>query len=231
MFGLELKNELADVRLQRQKEISETVIRVQEKERTRIGHELHDNVNQILSSCKLMLEVAKENKEKAPLLTEKSYQSIQLAISEIRKISHDLNPSSVEDFGLKEAIAEMINKINLSGKLHVVFKFNLAEKKMQLKSEDKIAIYRIVQEQLNNVIKHAHAKNAVVDLAIKSSKIYLLVQDDGNGFNSKKINKGIGLKNIHHRVEYYHGTIVIESAKNKGCKTSIVLNITSQGKK
>ena len=74
-------------------------------------------------------------------------------------------------------------------------------------------------------------KNVVVDLTIKSSKIYLSVEDDGNGFNSKKINKGIGLKNIHHRVEYYHGTIAIESAKNKGCKTSIVLNIAPPGKK
>ena len=57
------------------------------------------------------------------------------------------------------------------------------------------------------------------------------MQDDGNGFHPKKINKGIRLKNIHHRVEYYNGTINIESEKNKGCKTSIVLNNTSQGKK
>jgi len=211
--------------------IVRSIIETQEKERRLLSVELHDNVNQILSSCKLMLEVAKENKEKAPLLTEKSYHSIQLAISEIRKISHDLNPSAVEDFGLKEAIAEMVDKINLSGKLKIVFRFMSAGKKAQLKSEDKIAIYRIVQEQLNNVIKHAHAKNVVVDLAIKSSKVYLLVEDDGNGFNSKKTNKGIGLKNIHHRVEYYHGTIAIESAKNKGCKTSIVLNIAAPHKK
>ena len=206
--------------------IVRSIIETQEKERRLLSVELHDNVNQILSSCKLMLEVAKENKEKAPLLTEKSYQSIQLAISEIRKISHDLNPSSVEDFGLKEAITEIIDKINLSGKLNIVFKFSAADKKTHLKSEDKIAIYRIVQEQLNNVIKHAHAKNVMVDLVIKSSKVYLLVEDDGAGFNPKKINKGIGLKNTHHRVEYYHGTIVIETAKNKGCKTSIVLNIS-----
>lgn len=210
--------------------IVRSIIETQEKERRLLSVELHDNVNQILSSCKLMLEVARENKEKAPLLTEKSYQSIQLAISEIRKISHDLNPSSVEDFGLKEAITEMIDKINLSGKLNVDFRFTVAGKKTPLKSEDKIAIYRIVQEQLNNVIKHANAKNVMVDLAIKSSKVYLLVEDDGNGFDSKKNNKGIGLKNIHHRVEYYHGTIDIASAKNKGCKTSIILNISSNKK-
>jgi two-component system sensor histidine kinase UhpB len=178
-----------------------------------------------------MLEVAKENKDKAPLLTEKSYQSIQLAITEIRKISHNLNPSAVEDFGLSEAITEMVDKINLSEKVKVDFKFFATVKKTPLKSEDKIAVYRIVQEQLNNILKHANAKNVFIDLAIKPLKIHLFIEDDGNGFNPKKINKGIGLKNIHHRVEYYHGTIAIESGKNKGCKMTITLNISSVSKK
>ena len=166
--------------------IVRSIIETQEKERRQLSVELHDNVNQILSSCKLMLEVAKENKDKAPLLTEKSYQSIQLAMAEIRKISHDLNPSAVEDFGLKEAITEIIDKINLSGKLKVIFKFSLNGKKIQLKSEDKIAIYRIVQEQLNNIMKHAQAKNVLVDLSVKSSVVNLLIEDNGKGFNSKK---------------------------------------------
>ena len=211
--------------------IVRSIIETQEKERRQLSVELHDNVNQILSSCKLMLELAKENKDKAPLLTEKSYQSIQLAITEIRKISHNLNPSAVEDFGLGEAITEMVDKINLSEKVKVDFKFFAAVKKTALKSEDKIAVYRIVQEQLNNILKHAHAKNVFIELAIKPSKIHLFIEDDGNGFNPKKTNKGIGLKNIHHRVEYYHGTIAIESSKNKGCKMTITLNISSINKK
>ena len=208
--------------------IVRSIIETQEKERRQLSVELHDNVNQILSSCKLMLEVAKENEDKAPLLTEKSYQSIQLAMAEIRKISHDLNPSAVEDFGLKEAITEMIDKINLSGKIKIVFRFAVTGKKIQLKSEDKIAIYRIVQEQINNIIKHAHAKNVMIDINLKSSIVYLLLEDDGKGFNIKKTNKGIGLKNIYHRVEYYHGTISIDTARNKGCKMSITLNIASR---
>jgi PAS domain S-box-containing protein len=211
--------------------IVRSIIETQEKERRQLSVELHDNVNQILSSCKLMLELAKENKDKAPLLTEKSYQSIQLAITEIRKISHNLNPSAVEDFGLREAITEMVDKINLSEKVKIDFKFSATAKKTPLKSEDKIAVYRIVQEQINNILKHAHAKNVFIDLTIKPLKIHLFIEDDGNGFNPKKINKGIGLKNIHHRVEYYHGTIAIESGKNKGCKMTITLNISSVSKK
>ena len=204
--------------------IVRSIIETQEKERRQLSVELHDNVNQILSSCKLMLELAKENKEKAPLLTEKSYQSIQLAIAEIRKISHNLNPSAVEDFGLKEAIAEMVDKINLSEKVKVNFKFSTGKKAL-LNSEDKIAIYRIIQEQLNNIVKHADAKNVLVEIAMKSSQVHLLIEDDCNGFNSKKANTGIGLKNIHHRVEYYHGTISIVTARKKGCRMIITLNI------
>jgi PAS domain S-box-containing protein len=165
--------------------IVRSIIETQEKERRQLSVELHDNVNQILSSCKLMLEVAKENKDKAPLLTEKSYQSIQLAIAEIRKISHDLNPSAVEDFGLKEAISEMVDKINFSDKIKVVFRYTVTGKKLPLKSESKIAIYRIVQEQLNNILKHAHAKIVSVFLDIQSQEVRLVIEDDGKGFNLK----------------------------------------------
>jgi PAS domain S-box-containing protein len=205
--------------------IVRSIIETQEKERRQLSVELHDNVNQILSSCKLMLEVAKENKEKAPLLTEKSYQSIQLAIAEIRKISHDLNPSSVEDFGLKEALKEMIEKLNLSGKINIVFKFTGSIKSLY-KSEDKIAVYRIVQEQLNNILKHANANNVSVTVHIKALQIQLKIEDDGRGFNPKKNHKGLGFRNIYHRVEYYRGNINIETGINKGCKMSIMLNIS-----
>jgi PAS domain S-box-containing protein len=205
--------------------IVRSIIETQEKERRQLSVELHDNVNQILSSCKLMLEVAKENKEKAPLLTEKSYQSIQLAIAEIRKISHDLNPSSVEDFGLKEALKEMIEKLNLSGKINIVFKFTGSIKSLY-KSEDKIAVYRIVQEQLNNILKHANANNVSVTVHIKALQIQLKIEDDGRGFNLKKNHKGLGFRNIYHRVEYYRGNINIETGINKGCKMSIMLNIS-----
>ena len=121
----------------------------------------------------------------------------------------------------------MIDKINLSGRLKITFRFSTKGKKLHLKSEDKIAVYRIVQEQLNNIMKHAQARIVLVDLSIKSSVVNLVIEDDGKGFNPKKTNKGIGLKNIHHRVEYYHGSLDIETAQNKGCKMSIVLNIAS----
>lgn len=205
--------------------IVRSVIETQEKERRQLSVELHDNVNQILSSCKLMLEVAKENRDNSQNLTEKSYQSLQLAIAEIRKISHELNPSTVEDFGLKEAVGEMIDKINLSGKIFINFSYKENKKKKELKSEDKIAAYRIVQEQVSNILKHSGAKNVLLRIGIKPEEINLVIEDDGIGFDPQKINKGIGLKNIHHRVEYYRGTMHIKTGKNKGCRLSVQLNI------
>jgi PAS domain S-box-containing protein len=215
----------------KKRQILRSIIETQEKERRQVSVELHDNVNQILSSCKLMLEVAKDNIEKAPLLTEKSYQSIQLAIEEIRKISHNLNPSAVEDFGLKEAIAEMIDKVNASGKLSVDFKFKPEGKKVSIKSEDKIAVYRIIQEQMNNIVSHANANKVLIYLYVKSNEVHLTIEDDGKGFHPEKIRNGTGLKNIHHRVEYYHGKISIETERNTGCKMKIFLNLAAGKKK
>jgi PAS domain S-box-containing protein len=223
----QLQEKLVSQEESKKRQIVRSIIETQEKERRQISVELHDNVNQILSSCKLMLEVAKDNIDKAPLLTEKSYQSIKLAIEEIKKISHNLNPSAVEDFGLKEAITEMVGKLNASGKLSITFRFEHEGKKTSIKSEDKIAIYRIIQEQLNNISTHANARKVLIDLHIQSGEVHLIIEDDGKGFHPEKVRKGIGLKNIHHRVEYYHGKISLETERNKGCKMKIFLNLAA----
>jgi two-component system sensor histidine kinase UhpB len=121
----------------------------------------------------------------------------------------------------------MIDKVNASGKITVVFKFEQDGRRTPIKSEDKIAVYRIIQEQLNNIIRHANARKVLVELSVKSNEIDLTIEDDGKGFDPKKIRKGIGLKNIHHRVEYYHGKISLETEKNKGCKMKIFLNLAA----
>ena len=100
-------------------------------------------------------------------------------------------------------------------------------KKTCIKSEDKIAIYRIIQEQLNNITWHANARKVLIDLRIQSDEVYLTIEDNGKGFHPEKIREGIGLKNIHHRVEYYHGKISLETEKNKGSKMKIFLNLTA----
>jgi two-component system sensor histidine kinase UhpB len=185
---------------------------------------LHDNVNQVLASCKLMLEYAKENKANAQVLTEKSYQSLQTVIDEIRKISHDLNPSVIEDIGLTEAIEQMADKINLTNKLKVHFRSGIAGPDT-FREQDKVSIYRIIQEQLNNIIKHAQAKEVTITLAVKDNTVHLGIEDDGVGFDVNKVKKGLGLKNINHRVEYHRGSLQITSVPGAGSRMDVSLSI------
>ena len=223
---VDLQRKLVQEEKNKKRQIVRSIIETQEKERREMSVELHDNVNQILSSCQLMLEVAKDNPETSAYLTEKTYHSLRTAISEIRRISHELNPSAIEDIGLTEAIGEMVEKINMSGKIQVQF-HHKEYGSTQIGMADKIAVYRIVQEQLNNILKHAEASTVRIHLYFKPSRIYLHIQDNGKGFDMKNTKKGIGLKNIRHRVEYYQGKLKIETGPGMGCKLKVLLIIPS----
>ena len=219
-----LQEQLVNQEKRSKREIIKSIIQTQEKERRKLSVELHDNVNQMLASCKLMLEVAKEDGDNAKMLTEKTYQSIQTVIDEIRRISHDLNPSAIVDVGLVEAIEQLTEKINVSGKIRVRFVPNSREYNT-LNEDDKIAIFRMVQEQLSNILKHANASNIVIRLEVMSNKVRLCIKDDGVGFNLSQCKKGLGLHNIYNRVEYYSGSIQIHTSEGNGCEMCITLKL------
>ncbi|HVF81496.1 MAG TPA: PAS domain S-box protein [Flavisolibacter sp.] len=223
----QLQQKLVEQEKKSKRELVKSIIETQEKERRELSVELHDNVNQMLASCKLMLEVAMEAGNNAKMLTEKSYQSIQTVIDEIRRISHDLNPSAIIDVGLAEAIEQLIHKINLAGKIAIQFTSHNKQYKCGLPEEDRVAIFRIVQEQLNNILKHAKAKNVIISLKIEDGLVMLCIKDDGVGFDLAKCRKGLGLRNIYNRVEYYGGTINIKSGAGRGCEMCIMLDTTA----
>ncbi|RYF85619.1 MAG: PAS domain S-box protein, partial [Chitinophagaceae bacterium] len=154
----------------------------------------------------------------ARMLTEKTYQSIQTVINEIRRISHDLNPSAIVDVGLVEAIEQLIEKINLAGKIRITFVPDKRRYKDFLDEEDKIAIFRIVQEQLSNILKHANASGVMIRLEVVNGLVKLCIKDDGIGFDLQKCKKGLGLRNIYNRVDYYGGSIAIQTSEGRGCE-------------
>ncbi|HUC82958.1 MAG TPA: PAS domain S-box protein [Flavisolibacter sp.] len=205
-----------------------SIIEAQEKERKQLSLELHDNVNQILSSCKLLLDVAKSNREMAPSLTEKASIHLQTAITEIRKISHDLNPAAVQDIGLVEAVHQMVADINEMGRIQIKFVQEGCLKKECLKEEDRISVFRIIQEKLTNILKHSQAKNAVIKLSLKKNRLHLVMSDDGIGFDVSKVKKGIGIKNIQNRVDYYQGTMKLKASPGKGCSMEIKMHMEDQ---
>jgi two-component system, NarL family, sensor histidine kinase UhpB len=221
----ELQNRLLRQEMKSKREIIRNIIETQEKERRQLSVELHDNINQMLASCKLMLEVAQDNKEAAPVLIKKSYEGLQTAITEIRKLSHRLNPSAIEDIGLDEAVREMVEKINLSKRLQITYSCDGHETEGQLLGKDKVAIYRIIQEQLSNILKHAQATHVHIQLQLQIPKVHISIQDDGVGFNPTTVKKGLGLKSIQNRVDYYFGELNMESAPGKGCLLTAWINV------
>lgn len=213
---LRMEAELMQHRLLQQEIIAETAIHAQERERDELGRELHDNINQILASTKLYLEMAFNGDTK--MLTQalsKGYENINLAIKEIRQLSKHLVPPVLED-KLINILKEMADEIHAA--TNIIFVFNATgfdEKK--LNDELKLMIYRIVQEQVNNIVKYARASQVDIYLTNDGHQISLLIADNGVGFDTSQKSKGIGLRNIENRVKFYKGNVSIRSQKGKGC--------------
>jgi PAS domain S-box-containing protein len=219
----ELENELADVRLQRQKEISETVIRVQEKERTRIGHELHDNVNQILSTVKLFFDGVTPDGQEQKKLKNKSIEYLQMAIDEIRKLSKELVTPQLKKETLAESIKAVITDIQMTGALKISLAHDINDQ--LLSPGKKITLFRIIQEQLKNIIKHSQATTTQISIKTDDENVKLEIRDNGKGFDPQQTRQGIGLANIHERTQFYNGVANIDASAGKGCTLTVTIPI------
>ena len=220
---IRLEKELALQHRLKQQQITEVVLDAQERERFELGQELHDNINQILATSKLYLDVAIEEREPRIELLDKSRRNISMAIEEIRKLSHELITPSLNDLGLVQTIRELIRSIQSVKRMKIRLDVaGLDEDELQ--PEQKINIYRIIQEQLNNILKHAQANNVDIELYNAQEQVSLRLTDDGKGFDPRIRRKGVGISNIISRAELYNGKVEIESAPGKGCQLVVILN-------
>ena len=190
-----LEAELAEQKINKQREITEATIQAQEKERTELGKELHDNINQILSTTKLYIDMALTETDIREELLQKTYRNISSAIEEIRMLSKSLVPPSLGDIGLKEAVSELVASLNISQRIKLTLKTSGMET-VSMADNIKLMAYRIVQEQVNNIIKHSRATTAEIKLAVSKKMFNITVKDNGIGFDSKRKSNGIGLSNI-----------------------------------
>jgi two-component system sensor histidine kinase UhpB len=217
-----LKDEINKEKINRQKEITKATIIAQEKERLELGRELHDNVNQILSTSKLFIENSFYNPDRQEEMLNKSKNLISCSIEELRKLSRFLAPPTLGDLTLKESIEEIVSEYNqIDSKKSIRYTIiDLNEDK--LSDELKISIYRIIQEQLNNIHKYANAAKVHILLKHDENKIALHIEDDGCGFDVRAKRKGHGITNIINRAETFNGDIQIVSSPENGC--SIFIN-------
>ncbi|MBS1917802.1 MAG: PAS domain S-box protein [Bacteroidetes bacterium] len=222
----DMEKKLLMQELNRQKQIMQAVVEAQEKERAEIGKELHDNVNQILSTTKLNLESVKNRNEDWENVISRSVKNISHAINELRNISRSLVPSSIGDLGLIDSINDLIENIKALNVVHVEF-YPIGQIEDKVNAQQKLMLFRIVQEQVNNVLKHSQADNLIIELILIDNRIELNISDDGKGFDPAKVKhkKGLGLSNIINRVGLFDGKVSIVSAKGQGCKLSVQVPI------
>jgi signal transduction histidine kinase len=151
-------------------------------------------------------------------------ENINNAINEIRKISRALVPSSIEDLGLTESINDLVEHINSTKSINVEF-YTVCWSDEIIGSTQKLTLFRIIQEQVNNVLKHSGAKNLIIELEMDEyeNSIKLNISDDGKGFDPEKIKtkKSLGFSNIFSRTHLFDGKISIVSAPEKGCKLNV----------
>lgn len=219
----QLRNALLEQTIQRQKEITEITIQAQEKERSEIGKELHDNVNQLLTTAKLMIDTALAAPNMQTTYLNKSRDIILLSINEIRNISHSLMAPSFKEDDFVEAIHTMVDDVNMSGKINFDLQIPLTKELEALNDNVKLSLYRIIQEQLNNILKYSKASKAVIALNHADGAFHLTISDDGVGFNTKNRPKGIGLRNIASRAELYSGSMTITSNPGQGTVLEVTI--------
>ncbi len=196
----------------------QAIIKTQEDERYEIGGELHDNVCQILAATRLSLGMMKDllPMEGAIWFDQcKSYLS--LATEEIRNLSHRLAPSFFKGSTLEEKFRTLLGEFNVEGKYDVSIFFNNAVEVSSVSTEMQLNLYRILQEELNNIFKYAKASSIEVHVFVEKDKIAMSISDNGIGFDMSAVKSGIGLANMKRRAALFSGNLDIKSSPGNGC--------------
>lgn len=210
------QNKLQQMEQEQQKILLNASIKLQEEERQRLAADLHDDAGPLLATARLYLNENLVNQDKATQLQSifQARQIIDDTIQLVRNISHSLMPPTLKNFGLESAINDLFQKISGSGAINASSRFH--EYKDRLKGEKELIMFRVVQELINNILKHSNASFIHLTQNVHGDKFYLRIHHDGRGIiqsDFDKLNKsnvGLGLKNISSRLRVVQGNINFE---------------------
>ncbi|MEZ5195471.1 MAG: tetratricopeptide repeat protein [Bacteroidales bacterium] len=215
------------VQLEEEKKLlaARAIVEGQEEERKRIAKDLHDGLGVILSTVKMHFSLLKEKSPDNKPLIEKASKLLEQATGDVRRISHNMMPGLLTKLGLYEAAEELFDKVNEIEGLEAHIR--IEGEQARLPENTEIMLYRIIQEMVNNTIKHANAKNLVLSMEINPGQLLLKYSDDGTGFNvdDKLAQKSIGLSSIQSRVSFLNGTEEIESSEGNGVTYTILVPV------
>lgn len=226
-----LKNKLQAQLLEQQKMATINIIAAEEKERKRIAGDLHDGVGQLMTAAWLNIQAinvkAKNTDSETAELINKTMYLVDESCKEVRAVSHNMMPNALLKKGLVNAVREFLNQINTKAT-----QINLQTENLNnaLPNHVETVLYRVIQESVNNVIKHAEATRLDISINQEEEGIAVLIEDNGKGFNFEKaIQKdGIGLQNIKSRIEYLNGTVEWNSSENNGTLVAIHIPETKE---
>ena len=220
--------------LEKEKVLSATqsLLKGQEKERNRLAQDLHDGLGGLLSGVKLQLGAMKGNlilSEEMGKTFNNALYKLDESISEMRRVAHNMMPEALMKLGLQQALQDYCDSLSESQPFALNCEFHGLEKRMEPATE--IVVYRIVQELLNNTVKHSGATTILAQVIRNDNSLSITVEDNGKGFNTDvaTIDRGMGLKNIQSRVDYLKGQIDIKSAEGKGTSVHIDCLIEDNG--
>lgn len=210
-------------------EVTRAIINTQETERYEIGAELHDNICQILASTHITLGVLSKSVNADGIqLFQQCREYVNLATKEIRNLSHRLAPAFFDDSSLEEAVAILLSNANVEKKYDISLYFDKKIKKINLCRDLQLNLYRILQEQLRNILKYAECKNIEVNLIVKNGKLKMRISDDGIGFDIHAVKGGIGFANMKRRVELSSGRFHVFSSPGNGCELEIDIPLKAE---
>ncbi len=222
-LNFSLKNEMAEKKEIQQKMIK-AVILTEEKERKRLASDLHDGLGPVLSAVNLYFQAYLDAPEtQKPEIESRLKTIIETAIADVSRISHNISPHILEKYGLITALDNFINQIRLTSKINIICAFDQVNR-FDLKTE--LSIYRIVNELINNTIKHAFAEEIRIEIYLSENSININFTDNGKGFDVNKTlqnNNGMGLSNMQNRINSLNGAFSIDSSEDNGVFVKISL--------
>lgn len=224
---LKQKALFSETLLHQQELRNKAIVEAEEKERIRIARELHDGIGQQLSATKMNLSAFETNLTSLPSAVISKYQDlislVDDAVKEVRNVSHNMMPNALIRSGLVSAVRDFVNKLSLSEMLKV--DLEIVGLNERLENTTETVLYRVLQETVNNIIKHADATQISIQLIKHNDYLNMMVEDNGKGFDPSRLHsfEGIGLKNIVSRIQYLNGSVDFDSSLNRG--TTVIINV------
>lgn len=209
------KNQLNQLDAQHRKEVQSVKIRVREETLNYIASEIHDHIGQLLAVVKMNLALQQD-----PKLNE-ARELISRIIKDIREIVHAMNAEQVTHHDLAESIEKEIQRLRNSCNYHIDFRPH--GKPFLMNAKTQAGVFRIFQECISNIIKHADAKNIAVELYFEEKLFTLVIRDDGRGFEAPAAGHGLGLQNMEYRAQLLGGTLELNTSPGTGCSVTLTI--------